>query len=447
MPTTDEQGEQRDDVGKADARILGQLLAAQNVLSVLPTSQHIADFYARALLTVPGVSASHVCFPDARSHQGAHDGTCAGCQERRGARSGEAALAAGLDCELARRPGACVIPLQTATSRFGSFVLQLARPELFEHYRPFISNLGNFLALSLENRQQQGRLERARDALELRVEERTEELRSANRALAAEIEQRRAAEAAVRELNLELEQRVAQRTTELEAANEELEAFAYSASHDLRAPLRHIVGFLELLQKKTAGSLDAQAEHYVVTALEAGMRLGRLIDDLLAFSRMGRHEPTRGQVDLSALVRDVVKELEPETSSRSVRWSVGELPVVTGDGAMLRAALVNLVSNALKFTRPRPVAEIEIDRRPGPEAEQVIFVRDNGVGFDPAYAGKLFGVFARLHPEAEFEGNGIGLANVRRIVQRHGGRTWAEGAVDRGATFYLSLPQRARKPE
>jgi PAS domain S-box-containing protein len=237
-----------------------------------------------------------------------------------------------------------------------------------------------------------------------------------------------------------LDQRVLDRTAQLEAANKELESFAYSVSHDLRAPLRHIDGFLELLQQKTRAGLDEQSRHHMDAIADAAQKMGVLIDDLLTFSRMGRHAMSLQQVALGPLVRDVIEELEPDTAGRTIEWRMGELPVVRGDKAMLRMVLVNLTSNALKFTRPRRRADIEIGAQPGQSSESVIFVRDNGAGFDMAYADKLFGVFQRLHRTDEFEGIGIGLANVRRIITRHGGRTWAEGRVDQGATFYFSLP-------
>jgi PAS domain S-box-containing protein len=236
-----------------------------------------------------------------------------------------------------------------------------------------------------------------------------------------------------------LNEELAKRTAELEAINRELEAFAYSISHDLRAPLRHIAGFTELLQKNSASLLNEKSQRYVTMILESANRMGNLIDDLLAFSRIGRAETHKAPVSLDQLVQEALSEVRQETDGRNIVWKVGGLPAWYGDRSMLRLALVNLISNAVKFTRTRAQAEIEIGCREQNQDQVVVFIRDNGVGFDMKYLNKLFGVFQRLHGPEVFEGTGIGLATVQRIVHRHGGRAWAEGLVDKGATFYFSL--------
>ncbi len=255
-----------------------------------------------------------------------------------------------------------------------------------------------------------------------------------------DISDRKQAEEKLNEYREHLEELVRGRTVQLEEANKELHAFSYTVSHDLRAPLRHIDGFIELLQKKTAAVIDDQGRHYMTAISDAAQKMGLLIDDLLSFSRMSRHALKAQQVDLGRLVRDILLEFDPDTAGRKIDWRISALPVVKGDKAMLRVILVNLISNALKFTRSREKTVIEIGSLPDQNSETVVFVRDNGVGFDMAYVDKLFGVFQRLHRAEEFEGTGIGLANVRRIIARHGGSTWAEGKLDQGATFYFALP-------
>lgn len=251
---------------------------------------------------------------------------------------------------------------------------------------------------------------------------------------------RRRIEASLRQAREEL----AKRAAELEAANKELESFSYSVSHDLRAPLRHVVGYAELLQKQSSASLDEKGRRYMAMILEASKRMGNLIDDLLGFSRIGRAEARTTAVNLDQLVREVIAELGQDTKDRDIAWTVGALPVCHGDRSMLRVALMNLLSNAVKFTRMRPQAKIEIGCADGKDNQVELFVADNGAGFDVQYVNKLFGVFQRLHRAEEFEGTGIGLATVQRIIHRHGGEVRAQGTVDQGATFYFSLP-RARE--
>ncbi len=227
----------------------------------------------------------------------------------------------------------------------------------------------------------------------------------------------------------------------LASVNKELEAFSYSVSHDLRAPLRHIAGFVALLQKRTGASLDAEAQRYLETIGEAAVRMTKLIDDLLAFSKLGRAPITKRPVALQRIVADAQKAVAPEAADRRVLWSIAALPEVVGDPALLHQVLVNLFSNALKYSRHSDPATIECGTERGEGSDEaVVFVRDNGVGFDPQYSEKLFGVFQRLHRAEEFEGTGIGLANVQRIIHRHGGRVWADGTLGGGATFYFSLP-------
>jgi light-regulated signal transduction histidine kinase (bacteriophytochrome) len=231
-----------------------------------------------------------------------------------------------------------------------------------------------------------------------------------------------------------------QRTAQLAAVNKELEAFSYSVSHDLRAPLRHISGFTDLLEKSAGPSIDAPGRRYLRLISESAVQMGELIDALLVFSRMGRAEMLHSRVDLNAIVRTAQREVMVGNDAGRVTWVMHPLPFVPGDPSMLQLVFANLLSNAFKYSRTRERAEIEIGVAEGTPDEVVVFVRDNGVGFDMAYAKRLFGVFQRLHRAEEFEGTGIGLANVQRIVARHGGRAWADSEPDKGATFFVALP-------
>jgi len=258
------------------------------------------------------------------------------------------------------------------------------------------------------------------------------------RGTSQDITERKRAEQEIRQLTAELEQRVATRTSELEAANKELEAFSYSVSHDLRAPLRAVDGFSQAIIEDYAPQLPEEGKRYLQTIRESAQRMGELIDDLLSFSRLSRLPLNTRVVDTAKLVRNVVEDLSAQLNGRQVDFRIGDLPTCRGDAALLRQVWINLVSNALKFTSKREAAVVEI----GSVREQsgdVFFVRDNGTGFDMKYAGKLFGVFQRLHRVEDFEGTGVGLAIVQRVVHRHGGRVWADAAVDHGAAFYFTI--------
>jgi light-regulated signal transduction histidine kinase (bacteriophytochrome) len=228
---------------------------------------------------------------------------------------------------------------------------------------------------------------------------------------------------------------------ELKSVNEDLESFSYSVSHDLRNPLGNIMSFAELLQRGAGPSMSPKHHEYLTMISDSANQMLHLIDDLLAFSRMGHTELVKTQVDLEQLVRDVVGDFQAHTAGRNIAWNIHPLPPACADRALLRLALVNLISNAVKFTGTRTEPQIEIGCVPGEDDEITVFIRDNGAGFDARYADKLFGVFQRLHSQEQFEGTGIGLANVQRIIQRHGGRVWAKGAVDAGATFSFSIPR------
>ncbi|MGH9142733.1 MAG: sensor histidine kinase [Vicinamibacterales bacterium] len=256
-----------------------------------------------------------------------------------------------------------------------------------------------------------------------------------------DVQARKDAEMALRRTNQQLEHRVADRTRQLEAANRELEAFAYSVSHDLRAPVRHVQGFLALLHREAGASLNEAGQRRLRTISDAAARMNRLIEDLLGFSRLGQARLSCQRTSLDEVVREAIAELGHAHEGRHIEWAIGPLPAVWGDRSLLRIAFVNLIGNAIKYTQRRTMARIEIGADPSTDGEAIVFVKDNGAGFDMHYASKLFGVFQRLHSADDFEGTGIGLANVQRIVHRHGGRVWATGAVDVGATVHIAVPK------
>jgi light-regulated signal transduction histidine kinase (bacteriophytochrome) len=268
-------------------------------------------------------------------------------------------------------------------------------------------------------------LQRVHAELEDRVKERTAALELTNGALAR-------SKTEVTKLNQQLERRL----RDLSASNQELEAFTYSVSHDLRAPLRHVDGFSKILLEEYGAQLPEEARPLLDRVRQATQRMGRMVDELLELSRTSRREPERRLTGLRQIVDEAIADLAPEIAGREVEWRISELPFADCDPALIRQVLVNLLSNSLKFSRTRARAVIEVGQA---EADGAIFVRDNGVGFSMKYADKLFGAFQRLHRQEDFEGTGIGLAIVQRIVRKHGGRIWVEAALDQGATFYFTL--------
>jgi light-regulated signal transduction histidine kinase (bacteriophytochrome) len=276
--------------------------------------------------------------------------------------------------------------------------------------------------------------------LEQEVQERTEEIVTINQQLHAEISERKIAEAQIVKLNMELEKRVTERTLQLETVNRELESFAYSVSHDLRAPLRGIDGFSQALLEEYQDKVDEQGKNYLQRIRLATQRMAQLIDDILNLSRITRSEINIQQVDLSKIAWDIVNDLEESQPERHVEFFIQEGIIIQADSHLLHIALENLIGNALKFTSKHPTARIEFGVHQQQDGLPVYFIRDDGAGFEMNYAQKLFGAFQRLHDAKEFSGTGIGLATVQRIIHRHGGKVWAEGEVEKGATFYFTIP-------
>jgi signal transduction histidine kinase len=270
------------------------------------------------------------------------------------------------------------------------------------------------------------------------TDRRRKRTKEVNLELIGELRECRRAREEINKLNADLEFQLAERTAQLEAANKESEAFSYSVAHDLRAPLRHISGFSKILQDNYGTTLDATAQGYLRFVCDGAKHMGRLVDDLLTMGRVGRQKLVPKPTDLNSLLGGAVESLQPEYEGRQIDWKIGKLPSVECDPALMKQVFANLISNAVKYTRPREKAVIEVGQLTT-DGGPTIFVRDNGTGFDQRYAHKLFGLFQRLHTAEEFEGTGVGLAAAQRIVARHGGRIWAEAEVNKGATFFFTL--------
>jgi signal transduction histidine kinase len=301
-----------------------------------------------------------------------------------------------------------------------------------------ISTYEGAVQINEELELKQRELQQANGALEARVAERTADLAQANQQLMTELVERKRAEEEVKRLNEDLERRVADRTAQLKASNEELEAFSYSVSHDLRGPLRHISGFAGTLMADYGPQLESEAQRQLKRIQEGTKGMARMIDDLLNLSRLDRHEMVLKMTPLDSLVENVLRDIKSESAGREIEWRIGSLPSFDCDSGLMQQVFVNLLSNAVKYTGRRERAVIEINQMIVND-QVVIYVRDNGAGFDSKHADRLFGAFQRLHRADEFEGTGVGLATVQRIIRKHGGRVWAQAEADKGATFYFTL--------
>ena len=324
-----------------------------------------------------------------------------------------------------RLPNRCFlgVTIGSPSQIYGALYLleKLGADEFTAEDERVIATLAAQAAVAYENARLYGEIQR-----------RTAELKS-------EVSERKQAEEQIGKLNEELERRVNERTAELTAINAELEAFAYSIAHDLRAPLRHVIGFSRILVEEHGAGLEPETRQHLDRIHESARHMGNLVDDLLNLSRVGRKELHRQVTGLNSLVTEALSELKSEIEDRAIEWKIGRLPFVDCDPGLMKQVFTNLLSNALKYTRPRERAVIEVDQTTV-DGQPVVFVRDNGVGFDMKYADKLFGMFQRLHRSEDFEGTGVGLAIVQRIIHKHGGRIWVEAELNRGARFYFTLP-------
>jgi signal transduction histidine kinase/DNA-binding LacI/PurR family transcriptional regulator len=339
-----------------------------------------------------------------------------------------------------RRRTMSVLPLFIQKDHLGFIVIEMGPREgmIYETLRRQISSALKGALLLKERTQVEDELRDYKDYLEERIQDRTLELLIANKQLRSEIAERRQAEIELAKLNEELEQRVENRTAQLEAANRELEAFSYSVSHDLRAPLRSISGYARYLLEDFATEFPLEAQDHLSRIITGSQQMDQLIRDLLSFSRLGRQELEKEETDCTVLVKQVFHRLKDRLPERQIDFKIAELPKCQADPALLRQVYINLLENALKFTRNREKTQIEVGYSVRDE-ETIYYVKDNGVGFDMNYADKLFGVFQRLHNGSEYEGTGVGLATVQRIIHRHGGQIWAESEENVGTTFFFTI--------
>ncbi len=434
--------------------IQAQIVGANSVSALLFNDETSAGNTLAALKAAPHVTYAGIYTPDGRlfagywrdrSHEeAALPASLAGRPEAYWFKNGQLVLARSIPFQ-GQRPGAVVIrcDLDEINSRLRQYAVIGAAV--------FFLCSGAVLLLSFFLRQGIAEpIVRLADAARLVSREKNysvrvpategrDEIGTLTEAFNGMLEQIQARNAALQDARDELERRVEQRTAQLKAVNTDLEAFSYSVSHDLRAPVRHIEGFVGIVIEEHGAQLDSTVREYLNRIRSDTKTMNQLIDALLNMGRLSGQEAVCTPTDLTALVRDVRRELEPECDGREIDWQIGTLPTMECDPRLMKQVFVNLLANAVKYTRKRERAVIEVDQITTQEGTPAIFVRDNGAGFDQQYASKLFGVFQRLHRSDEFEGSGVGLATVQRIIQKHGGRVWAEAKVDKGATFFFTL--------